>query len=337
MIAGFCNRNGDLPVEQAEGTFVELSTGQDLFIGEIEDIVRAGDNYYAVDDRSRIIMFDSGLQVLTYIEVPGQGPGEIARSAAMRKAKDGLWVFDSESLKFVLYNDSLDFIKEFPAPDLFPHLGFTFLVKDSEIYTADNSTNSLISVFNLDFGNHPDSLNPAPVDEIGVDLTFFDKSSRSQSRDNLYHIHRYGDDLVLVNRWNPVILIVSRRNGTYEVVNQYQYEDVEYFKRIIQSNNDFHIRDENAYSWKRLVWDSEIFNNNLVMLMATEESGSEFSSNILVLELRKDEIEPKQIYQMGLEANENPWIHNIIIDEGGNLLSVASNHSDLIRFELNLN
>lgn len=133
MIGGFCNRNGDLPVEQAEGTLIEFSTGQDLFIGEIEDIVRAGNNYYAVDDRSRIIKFDYGLQVLKYIDVPGLGPGEIARGAAIRKAKDGLWVFDSESLKFVLYNDSLDFIKEFPAPDLFPHLGFSFLVKDSEI------------------------------------------------------------------------------------------------------------------------------------------------------------------------------------------------------------
>jgi len=325
-----------LPVEEIIGTLIEPSFGESVFMGRINDLDVTEDKTYLVDDRSQIFILDSDFNLLTTKNVSGPGPGEVQRGVAIRAVNNGFLVFDSESMKFVKYDNSLNMSGELKVSNLFPHLGFSFVVEGSKIYTADNSTGALISLFDMDLEGPSGVDDSVPAEEMETDLTFFEGSKRSQARDNLYHIHRHGENLMLVNRWNPVILVLSRRNGIYETSHRYNYEDVDYFRQIIDSNREFHEREENASSWKTLVRDSAIYNNSLLLLVATEESGNDYSSHILVLDLESELIHPKQIYQLVLESGETPWLRNMAVDKDGNLLASSNDYDGLLHFDLNL-
>ncbi|TVR26788.1 MAG: hypothetical protein EA390_14430 [Balneolaceae bacterium] len=334
LIITACKQQAEVPVGDIFGMEVDFDLGDSTFMGQINDLDKNEGKYYLIDNRSQIFVLDSNFNLISARNLSGRGPGEVGRGAAIRAVDQGLIVFDSESLKFVKFDDSLKMLREFKASDLFPHLGFSFVVEGSEIYTADNSTQSLISVFNMDLEEFAGTENSQTVEGIEMDLTFFKDSKRSQARDNLYHMLRHEENLVLVNRWNPANLVLANRNGTYEKAYQYQYEDVDFFKQIIESNREFHERDENASSWKTLVRDSVIYNSTLLLLIANEESGRR---HILILDLEGESIRPKKIYQLALESGEIPWVRNIVMDKDGNLLAVSSDHTGFIRYELNLN
>lgn len=337
MVMGSCEKTNEVSVHQIKGSVNTFTPQDSVLIGRINDIERSGDRYYMVDDHSRIYLLDSNLKLLRYRNVDGRGPGEIGIGNAIEAHDCGFMIFDSENMKFVLYNDSLKFIREFQASELYPFSRFSFLVKDSKIYTAYNSVHALITTIDIGSVESKHYHNGAVSTKIGSDLSFFEDTHRSTSRDNLYGIHKYGDKILLVSRLKPLILVFNHENGTYKLTKQYSFSNINYFKDLIQSNEDFHRREENIYSWKTFVTDAEVYNNKLILLINIEKPGYKFFSHILIINLEGNNFIPKQIYQLGLEGEGMPWIRMFTITEEGNLLCVVAGRSGLMSYDLNLN
>jgi len=272
------------------------SINDSIFIKTTMGIVESSNQVFINDfDNSRVIALNEDLELIRFIGREGRGPGEITRSTSIHATQDNIYLFNTGSKRFNIYDMEGNFVNDIKNPygnNVLTH----FTVYDDVIYFSNNVSEHSITAIDKN----------GIVHEFGKLYEHLDESQRLTR--NTRHILSYEDKIIAVGHSEPIIEMFSLDG---QKVSTCDLRNSKFLKKTVDILNTKREKLPSNTTTTFNIFLKAIIQDNKLLISFVEYEDQDNTNHdyILVIDLQDSSCEPTELIDISPESpEENRYI-----------------------------